>query len=616
MIYEFKEQDAYDFARHMRAKVKPFGDELRFSQFCPYCNGGKHHDMNTFSINLKSGQFKCLRSSCSVQGNMITLARDFDFSLGIEVDEYYQPKKRYRKLKTPDKPIEPKPKAIEYLLKRGISESTAQKYEITIHNKRDNVLVFPFFDERGLLQYIKYRDTEYTAGKTYTDSDGKSHNSPKEWMEKDCKPILFGMKQCNDKFDRLIITEGQLDSLSVAEAGFENAVSVPGGMNNFRWVPYCWNWMCQFEEIVVFGDLENGHMTLLDDIKRRFPNKIRYVQDKDYQGCKDANELLMKHGKDAVKTAVDNAILIPVERIIELSDVEDVDIYKLEKLSSSINEVDRLLYGGLPFGGVVLVSGKPGEGKSTLASQILAGAIDSGYKVLAYSGELPNYQFKSWIDFQIAGPAHVIDTQNKFGDAYRVISKSNRQLITEWYRGKAFMYDNRIVESDEKEDLIKTIKNAIMQYDTRVILIDNLMTAIDLDYEKGTDKYERQSAFMKKLARMALQFDVLILVVAHKRKNNFSDNENDEVSGSGDITGLATITMSYGKDKDAQPDERTLRISKNRLFGKVNTTGYNLSYDEKSKRIYTNRQELERQFGWNKSDDGFLNVEQGEIPFD
>lgn len=36
------------------------------------------------------------------------------------------------------------------------------------------------------------------------------------------------MKQCVG-FDRLIITEGQIDSLTVAECGLDNAVSVPTG---------------------------------------------------------------------------------------------------------------------------------------------------------------------------------------------------------------------------------------------------------------------------------------------------------------------------------------------------------------------------------------------------
>jgi len=615
MKYEFKAQDAYDFARHIHARTKPYGDELRFTGYCPYCNGGKRHDKDTFSINLRTGQYKCLRSSCSVSGNMLTLSKDFDFSLGIEIDEYYRPQRQFRTLITPDSPIVPKPRAISYLESRGISESIARIYEVTVHNKQENVLVFPFYDDKERLQYIKYRDMDHFHGKTYIDENGEEQKSPKEWMQRGCRPILFGMKQCNDQFDKLVITEGQLDSLSIAEAGLENAVSVPGGMNNFRWVPYCWDWVNQFEEIVVFGDFEKGKMTLLEDIRKRFSSRIKHVQEKDYQGCKDANELLMTHGKGAVKNAVANAIMAPVERVIELADVEDVDIYKLEKLSSSIYTVNRLLYGGLPFGGVVLISGKPGEGKSTLASQILVEAIEKDYKVFAYSGELPNYQFKAWMDFQIAGPTHVTESQNQFGDIYRNVSSSNKTMISEWYRGKAFMYDNRIIEADEQEDILKTICNAIMQYGVRVILIDNLMTAIDLDCEKNSDKYEKQSHFMKKLARIALKYDVLALLVAHKRKNNFSSNENDEVSGAGDITNLATITLSYGKDDELQPNQRRLRTSKNRLFGKINVKGDVVDYDEKSKRIHGYKDDVNRQLGWDKSD-GFAEIQNLEIPFD
>ena len=61
------------------------------------------------------------------------------------------------------------------------------------------------------MQFVKYRKTDFDREK----------DKNKEWCEANCKPILFGMAQCNDKFDRLIITEGQIDSLSVAAAGID-----------------------------------------------------------------------------------------------------------------------------------------------------------------------------------------------------------------------------------------------------------------------------------------------------------------------------------------------------------------------------------------------------------
>ena len=608
-IYEFSQEDAYRFAREQFVETKTKGNELQF-KYCPYCHGGQGgKDKGTFSIDLTTGKFKCLRASCNAHGNMITLSRDFDFSLGNQVDEYYKSQKRYRRFKRPEKPIEPLEPAVEYLAKRGISSEIAKKYEITIKQETNNILVFPFYDEKGELQFIKYRKTDFD----------KEKDKNKEWCEKDCKPILFGMKQCNEKFDRLVLTEGQLDSLSVAEAGIENAVSVPTGANGFTWIPYCWDWLTKFEEIVVFGDCEKGKITLLDDISKRFPNKVKHVRESDYLKCKDANEILLKHGPDAIKKAVDNAIALPVNKVLSLADVENVNIFELQKLKTGLKELDDTLYGGIPFGIVCLVAGKRGDGKSTLTSQIMGQAIEQGYNTFAYSGELPNYLYKSWFDFQIAGRNHITEN-NKDGRINRFITNPNQKLINDWYREKAFIYDNRIVEDDEQEDLLKTITQAIMQYGIKVILIDNLMTAMYIDEKQGSDKYDQQGRFVRALTKIALQYDCLILLVAHRRKNSFTTDANDEVSGSGDITNLAGMVLSYdrGTEKEGlRPDQRKLIIAKNRLFGKINLNGIVLDYDEKSKRIYSNDDELIREYGWNVDSDGFQKVDElEEIPFD
>lgn len=606
-MYEFKEEDAIAFANHVGIRNKYHGDELMFNH-CPYCQGGSNRkDKGTFSINMKTGQFKCLRASCGVSGNMVTLAKDFDFSLGTQNDEYYRPKKQYRKLSTPKEPIVPKEPAVKYLSERGISEEVVKRYEITTQTERSNILVFPFFDDKGILQFVKYRKTDFDRNK----------DANKEWCEANCKPILFGMKQCNENFDRLIITEGQIDSLSVATAGIENAVSVPTGAKGFTWVPYCWNWINQFQEIIVFGDYEKGKITLLDELSRRLHITVKHVREEDYLDCKDANEILKKYGVEQIRKCVDNAVRLPVKQIIDLSSVEDVDIFKIPKLKTGINKIDKLLYGGLPFGGVVLISGKPGEGKSTLASQILVNAIAQGYKCFAYSGELPNYLFKSWIDFQIAGSRHITEYQNQWGDINYGLSKANKEQISNWYKDRCFLYDNGCLDGDEKESLVTTTENVIMQYGVKVILLDNLMTAIDLEDVGNGDKYEKQSMFVKKLARVALRHNVLIMLVAHKRKNNFSTNENDEISGSGDISNLATITIAYEKSKDLEENHRLAKVSKNRLFGKVNTDGFELDYDAKSKRIYGIGDDLHVEYGCFKTDNnGFYAAGIEDIPFE
>ena len=160
-----------------------------------------------------------------------------------------------------------------------------------------------------------------------------------------------------------------------------------------------------------------------------------------------------------------------------------------------------------------------------------------------------------------------------------------------------------------------------MQYGIRVVLIDNLMTAMYIDERPGTDKYEQQGYFVRELTKIAIRYDVLVLLVAHRRKNTFSADANDEISGSGDITNLAGITLSYDRgDKDdikngrITEEKRKLIVAKNRLFGKVNLEGIILSYDEKSKRVYGRKDDVNVQFGWDKSE-SFEYVGDMEIPF-
>ena len=603
-LYEFKLQDAYDFARK-NGEYREKGKEIELLK-CPYCHGGKS-DKWTFAINKDSGQFKCLRASCGATGNMITISKDFNFSLGKDSDEYNLKIKDYRKLPQPKEKIIPKENAINYLQGRGISKETVEKYEITCRNGNDNILVFPFYDENGILEFVKYRDTKYVKG-----------IGNKEWCEKECKPILFGINQCNKDFNQVVITEGQIDSLTLSECGIENAVSVPLGMNGLTWIPNCWDWFSKFKYIIVFGDYENGNMTLLDEMSRRFRGKVKHVRFEDYKGCKDANELLTKYGKESVIAAVENSIHIPINRVIELADVEKVDIYSLFKLETGIMELDKLLGGGLYFGQVGIIGGKRGDGKSTFASQLLVNAIEQNYNVFAYSGELPNYLFKAWIDMQIAG-IEVKETINKFNEKNYYVTNSDTEMINNWYRGRFMVYDNTILQ-EEEENILKTIEDVIIQFGSKVIMLDNLMTILDLDCSVHSDKWEKQSRFVKKLCRLALQYNVLILLVAHRRKSGTSTDINDEISGSGDVTNLAGVVMSYDRcEKTEIQAQRLLKVVKSRLIGKLSFDGIPLNYDERTKRIFGDSDDCYKHFSWKENKlDGFIpleNCQDVELPF-
>ena len=587
-MYEYKQSDVFDFAVFVGAETHEKGGEL-FFKYCPHCNGsGK--DTDTFSVNLESGVFKCFRASCDYHGHFVELARDFGFKLEQE-------QTRYKKL--PQKTIESKPKAIQFLESRGISADICRKYNITTQKDNENILVFPFYDEQGIMQFIKYRKTDFVKGK----------DKCKEWCEKDTKPILFGMAQCED-FTRLVITEGQLDSLSVAECGIKNAVSVPTGAVGFTWLSHCWDWVNKFDEIVVFGDNENGKITLIETLEKRIQGKVKCIRPEDYLCEKDANDILRKYGKEAIIKAIDNAQLREVKYVKRLANVEAVNLSELPKIKTGIRNLDRVC-GGLLRGHVTLLSGKRGEGESTLMSQLVAQAIDQDNAVFVYSGELPNYHFKNWLDLQIAGNKNIQTRTNEYGDNEYYLLPNTVEKINEWYYDKAYIFDNSSVTDDEYEGLLKVMVDAICRYDIKLVCIDNLMTAMECD--ANTDLYRQQSTFVKNLEKLAQQYDVAIVLVAHPKKTN-ADFDNDTISGSSDITNAVSFVLNYQRANESDNCDSKLMITKNRMNGKL-LTGENsikLYYSEKSKRILSN--EFENiDYGCFRVEEDFSELD--EIPF-
>lgn len=579
MGYEFKVSDAFGLAVSIGAEVKQKGDEL-FFKFCPYC-GGDGHDKDTFSVNLTTGLYKCFRSSCDRHGHFVQLARDFGYSLDFKEER----RPRFRAL--PQKQVHTTDPAVEYLRSRGIGEAVARRYRITTRRDAPNVLVFPFYDGEGVLRFVKYRKTDFD----------RDRDKNKEWCERETMPILFGMDHCRPEAP-LVITEGQLDSLSLAEAGIKNAVSVPNGARGFTWVEHCWDWLEKFPEIIVFGDCENGKVTLTEELSRRLTKPVKVVQTEDYLGEKDANDILRKYGVDALRQAVERAKLIPVSHVKELADVEAVDLSQLPCIRTGITALDKVI-GGLYFGQVVLLTGKRGEGKSTVGSQIMAEALGQGMHTLAYSGELPEIMFKRWLDLQLAGPQNVTVSYNRFNDPTYGIPAETVERISDWYRGRAYLYDNNAVD-DENEGLLQTIEQAVCRYGVQLVMVDNLMTAIDA--ESTDTQYLRQSHFVRQLKKIAVKHNIAVLLIAHPRKTQGNVTDNDAVSGSSDITNRVDTVLSYVKNPENEETGGRLLVLKNRMTGKLATkdNAIRLRYDEASKRIYSADGKSSFAYGWEK----------------
>ena len=594
MIYEFDKNDALRFADHVNIRAREKGDELIFTR-CPYCGQGTKAK-EKFAINLRTGQFNCFRASCGAHGNMITLSKDFDFQISEEVDRYFNRNNwnnRFRKFAASHK--ESTDKAIEYMKSRGISEDVCKKYEITSKEGQENVIVFPFYNDKNELKFIKYRNTEFQKGIT---------KGSKEWCEPDCMPILFGMNKC-EGFEQLIITEGQIDSMSVTQAGYKNAVSVPTGAQGSTWVPHCYDWVQKFEEIIIFGDCEKGKITLTEMIQSRFSNKrIRIVRVEDYHGYKDANEILQNIGASGIATAINNAETVLSERVIDMASVEYKNFDEIPRIPTGFKELDRVLKGGFMFGTVVLLTGQRGNGKSTIGSQFVCEALKAGHNAFMYSGELPNFWVKDWVNVQLYGKQR--------------LTNSEIAQCENFYRGRLYLFNADIIETEEMEDLLKVVEDTIIKKDIKFVLLDNLMTALESDYDETL--YRKQSNFVGRLAKLSKALQVVIVLIAHPRKRANNSKyvfENDDVSGSGDITNKVDTIMTYDKPKETDAiseNHRILRVTKNRLWGWL--TKIDLFYSDESRRTSESPDDFRKNY-LSEDDNEWQNNKDDldEIPF-
>ena len=272
-----------------------------------------------------------------------------------------------------------------------------------------------------------------------------------------------------------------------------------------------------------------------------------------------------------------------------LSDVEKVDLLSLPHISTGVKSLDRLIE-GLFESQLIVVTGKRGQGKSTFASWLLSNALNQGRNIFAYSGELPDYHFRNWLDLQIAGARNIKTDKNEWGDSVYSLNDDAAKKLTDYYAGRAYIYDNSAVTQGRLQDvLLGSIRYAAEQLKCQVVLVDNIMTAVDM---LDNDAYAVQSGFVKSLKALCAELHITIILIAHPRKTEQGKAlMNDDVSGTADITNIADIVLTYSRldEKESENGKyhSAIAVTKNRLTGKLTMRNkpIKVTYSEMTKRI-------------------------------
>lgn len=466
----------------MKIADKEFGNyKIRNNEvvpeYCPYCHGGDNGDKYTFAVGRYNGAFQCMRGGCGVKGSIRTLCEKFgvDYSELSDITSFKLPtgsrKKEYVK-PSEDALLPLTDEILSYFAKRHISEETLRDFKVA-SNSAGNI-VFPFY-RNGELVYVKYRKPKRFD---------KTRDKSKEWPMPDTLPILFGMDNASTS-SPLVITEGEIDALSVYEAGFHNVVSVPMGCNNLNWVDTCWDWLEQFNQIILFGDNDTPGIQMVGNLVRRFGEDRCMVVDK-YpdllndgekmgRACKDANEILYSYGPEALKQIVDECEPAPVHGILNLSDVPVIDPMTLPRICTRIPDLDQAI-GGFGEGALVVISGKRGEGKSTISGEFLLNAIQEGNAVAAYSGEMSAYSIREWIYSQACERKYMTykeDTRN--GKKYPMVPVDIQSRIGDWLDNKFFLFDNCYNEGEKGtlvDALLRRFTICARRFGCKMFLVD------------------------------------------------------------------------------------------------------------------------------------------------
>ncbi len=549
--------------------------------YCPFCNGGKNNDKYTFSVNVETGAYNCMRGTCQVKGSMRDLMERFEG-------------KTYE-LKRP----QPKPvvktqqlhattlsdKSLKYLTARRFSQNTWEKYGVT---ETKGNLTFPYY-ENGKLVLIKYRKPEKYSG-----------NGQKAWREPGGKAVFWGMDLCDKAKDAILICEGEFDALAITEAGVCNVVSVPSGAEDLSCVENCWEWLEQWKEICIWPDNDKPGQEMARKLIAKLGAHRCYVVQSDY---KDANEALFKVGKDEVKALVYSAKPVPMAGLIRLADVENWEYSDTTRIKSFLPAIDQYV-GGYMLGMLSVWTGINSSGKSTYIGQELIASIEQGYRVCAYSGELPAGIFRYWLELQIAGPGDVEGRYDeiKQKDVYRV-KPDYTQPIRDWHRDMFYLYDS--LGGVGVEQLIEVFDYAAKRYNCKVFLVDNLML---MTYgENDKDFYRKQSDFVKTMKAFARTHEAHVHLVAHPRKATGRLQKMD-VMGSGDITNVADNVFSMHRVPPDEQDEACcdayLDIFKNRISG-TQDVEIKLLFSDKCKRFYQHSAQstLWQEYGWKPAEE-------------
>ena len=424
----------------------------------------------------------------------------------------------------------------------------------------EKCMLFPYYEEDRLVNR-KYRTVK-----------------AKHFMlEAGAKLIPWRINEIEDT-PECIITEGEMDALSFIVAGYNNVISVPNGaQKNLTYLDEFIE--THFENkthIYIASDTDAKGLELRAELVRRFgEEKCRIVT---YgEGCKDANELLLQSGAEALRRAIAEAQEVPLEGIFTAADVKDELLVLFENGLQQgavlhMGELDGLL--SVEVGRLMVVTGIPGDGKSEFLDEM-------AIRLWRY------YDWRcAWFspeNFPVT-LHHPKLIEKLIGKRFIKTMMSRMELdAAVEYLSRNF-FDILPEEDYQVDTILEKAETLVRRKGIRVFILDPYNC---LEHQIPTGQSETQyiSEFLEKLRSFAKRKQVLVILAAHPTKmkrdpltKQFPVPTMYDISGSAAFFNKADFGIAIERDRNKEVTRIHVQKVKFRHLGQPGIASFMYNY--------------------------------------
>lgn len=279
-----------------------------------------------------------------------------------------------------------------------------------------------------------------------------------------------------------------------------------------------------------------------------------------------------------------------------LSEIEDEDRSKIVSIPSGITQYDKECC-GFDKPSLSVWSGNNGSAKSTLLNQIALNAVNQGFKVAIYSGELRGKKMKRWLLYQAAGKQY--NKKSAYNEYDYFTPTLVKDKIVSWLDGKLYNYNTRY--SHDIEQVCLEVEKLVKEQQIDMLIMDNL-SCLDIQELDGAIN-EQQKAAIKMLLRLTEKHELATHLVVHPKKAETYLRKND-VSGAKTLTDLADCVFFVHRwNQDTQKAAKefmtdsvyydlcdsgttnVVEVIKQREFGEAEGHIYKLYFEPESRRL-------------------------------